>query len=310
MAFSRNIEIEDLAWSPGALASGYRAIVPVLVTGSPPGASPLSFCVNYVRPLRTILETSRPTCDWSSCSLNFLRFSCSLLLSPLAGSIFFLINEFPGQNFPSCMNFSLSQHLISTPFCFLILLFYIKPKSFKLGRWLRGSVPQFSHLWKMGFISRLAYCVGFCEMLQGDLVQLLVHEKGYVVSLLLPIGCPGKPISPRQTGIVDHPGHTAVNTLAEVTSGDVLYHTPFSAFSSPLADKRIWLWVTSPVREWVESGGQNIFWRALGWKSLFCDIIYLPGEGRQKTDWETGLRIIQLLMGMKLVTARQEFVAF
>ena len=63
MAFSRNIEIEDLAWSPGALASGYRAIVPVLVTGSPPGGSPLSFCVNYVRPLRTILETSRPTCD-------------------------------------------------------------------------------------------------------------------------------------------------------------------------------------------------------------------------------------------------------
>ena len=63
MAFCRNIEIEDLAWSPGALASGYRAIVPVLVTGSPPGASPLSFCVSYVMPLRTILETSRPTCD-------------------------------------------------------------------------------------------------------------------------------------------------------------------------------------------------------------------------------------------------------
>lgn len=80
-----------------------------------------------------------------------------------------------------------------------------------------GSVPQFSHLWKMGFIRGLAYCLGFCETLRGDLVQHLVHEKGYVVSLLLPVGCPGKPISPRHTATVDHPDHT-VNTLAEVTS--------------------------------------------------------------------------------------------
>lgn len=62
MAFSRNIELEDLAWSPSTLASGSRAVVPILVTGSPAGAS-LSFCVSYVMPLRTILETSRPACD-------------------------------------------------------------------------------------------------------------------------------------------------------------------------------------------------------------------------------------------------------
>lgn len=39
MALSRNIELEDLAWSPSTLASGYRAIVPILVTGSPAGTS-------------------------------------------------------------------------------------------------------------------------------------------------------------------------------------------------------------------------------------------------------------------------------
>ena len=106
-----------------------------------------------------------------------------------------------------------------------------------MASWLRASI--FASV-ENGFHKQACLLCGF-EMLQGDLVQRLVHEKGYVVSLLLPIGCPGKPIGPRQTGIVDHPGHTAVNTLAEVTSGDVLYHTPFSAFSSPLADKRIWL---------------------------------------------------------------------
>ena len=44
MAFSRNIELEDLAWSPSTLASGYRAIVPILVTGSPAGSFSLVLC--------------------------------------------------------------------------------------------------------------------------------------------------------------------------------------------------------------------------------------------------------------------------
>lgn len=53
----------------GSLASCRRAIVIVLVLDAqlshapPPGASSLSFCVTYIMPPRTILETSRPTCD-------------------------------------------------------------------------------------------------------------------------------------------------------------------------------------------------------------------------------------------------------
>lgn len=59
-----NIEIEDLWWGPGSLASGCRAIVLVLdlqlSLAPPPGVSSFSFCVTYVMPLRMILETSRP----------------------------------------------------------------------------------------------------------------------------------------------------------------------------------------------------------------------------------------------------------
>lgn len=53
----------------GSLVSRCRAIVTVLVPdpqlppAPPPGVSSLSFCVTYIMPLRTILETSRPTCD-------------------------------------------------------------------------------------------------------------------------------------------------------------------------------------------------------------------------------------------------------
>lgn len=92
----------------------------------------------------------------------------------------------------------------------------------------------------MGFIRGLAYCVGFCEMLRGDLVQRLVHEKGYVVWLLLPVGCPRKPIGPRQMGTVDHPGHTAVNTLAEVTSWWwIVSHTFFCFFFPSCRQKNL-----------------------------------------------------------------------
>ena len=124
--------ILSLKISPGAPVPWQVATEPLFPSWSqaPQLGATLSFCVSYVMPLRTILETSRPACDWSSCSLNFPRFPCCLLSSLLAGNIFFLINEFPGQNFPSHMNFSLSQHLISTPFCFLIFVVLHKAENF------------------------------------------------------------------------------------------------------------------------------------------------------------------------------------
>ena len=82
----------SLEISPGAPVPWQVAAEPLCPswsqTGSPAAAS-LSFCVSYVMPLRTVLETSRPACDWSSCSLNFPRFPCCLLSSLLAGNIFF-----------------------------------------------------------------------------------------------------------------------------------------------------------------------------------------------------------------------------
>lgn len=69
MAFPESVAIVGLSWGPGSLASCRRAIVIVLVLdpqlshAPPPGVSSLSFCVTYIMPLRTILETSRPTCD-------------------------------------------------------------------------------------------------------------------------------------------------------------------------------------------------------------------------------------------------------
>lgn len=123
--------------------------------------------------------------------------------------------------------------------------------------------------------------MAFGETLWEGLAQCPVHEKGLMVLLLFPIGCPRKPMGPRQTGTAGHPENSVVIPLPSWQVGDVLCCIPFCVFSFPPA-RKIRFWVISPVGEWVESGGQSTFWRALGWKGLGCDIIYLPWEGRQK----------------------------
>lgn len=52
--------------------------------------------------------------------------------------------------------------------------------------------------------------VRLCE---SSLAQCWVRKKGLMGLLLLAIGCPRKPVSPGQTGTVDHPDSTVTALL-------------------------------------------------------------------------------------------------
>lgn len=81
----------------------------------------------------------------------------------------------------------------------------------------------------------------------------------------------------------------------------------FLLFSFRLTTPRIWSWVISPAREC----GKSSFWRE---ESYVKEASWhnLPPHGEQTKNLEAGpgLRVIQLLMGMKWVTGRQELWTF
>lgn len=147
-------------------------------------------------------------------------------------------------------------------------------------------MPPFSHLWSVVLIIGLVCSVSSCEIKSTrGLAQCLVHKKGLMVSLILP-WTPG-----RLGQLVTL---KTLLTIAKLTSWwYILCCTSFWAYfpisPPPSSNNRVLSYFSCKrvgrIREW---GGQNTLWRASGWKSLCCDIIYLPGEGRQKThrgDW-------------------------
>lgn len=102
----------------------------------------------------------------------------------------FFIPVFDFHCFSPSLPFSLSLF-------FLGFSFYIKLTT------LNGRVASclcFLICRKMGLLRGLAYCVGFCEILWAAWCgSLRKFNGGLTVVSLLPIGCPRKPLGPRQT---------------------------------------------------------------------------------------------------------------
>ena len=105
------------------------------VTRSPPGVSSLSFCVSYVMSLRTILETSRPTCDWSSSSLYFPWFPCFPLISFGRKYFFSSLTSFQVKISHKVWTFLYPSIWFPPLFFFFWFCFYVKLKTLN---WANG----------------------------------------------------------------------------------------------------------------------------------------------------------------------------